>query len=133
LGEAGAEQLAVLLGEEVRRVAASVMRQSISDVEADRGFTEMGMDSVMALEFATHLKGLSGIELPSTLIFKYPTPAELAAFLATKLRSNLPSGEQGSKHSPTRTAEAAPVSSSTDPDDVMRLLEQEIAALEGDS
>lgn len=124
LGEASAEQLPVLLGQEVRRVAASVMRQPISDVEADRGFTEMGMDSVMALEFAAHLKGLSGIELPSTLIFKYPTPAELAEFLATKLRATVPVVKA------PMTAAPAP-SPAESADELTRLLEQEIASLEG--
>jgi acyl carrier protein len=124
LREASAEQLPILLGQEVRRVAASVMHQPMSDLEADRGFTEMGMDSVMALEFAAHLKGLSGIELPSTLIFKYPTPAELAEFLATKLRATVPVAKEKVSPAPGPSASASE-------DDLTRLLEQEIASLEG--
>jgi polyketide synthase 12 len=121
---APADERAVLVSQEVRRVAAEVMRQSIADVDADRGFTEMGMDSVMALEFVGHLKRLSGFELPSTLIFKYPTPSELARFLAERL-------ETTATEPPSPAAPAAAAPRESEADDVARLLEQEIAALEG--
>src|SRR6185436_17933357 len=64
--------------EDVRSLAAAVMRMTVAEVEPYRGFTEMGMDSVMALEFVARLRALAGCDVPSTLIFKYPTPAEVA-------------------------------------------------------
>jgi acyl transferase domain-containing protein/acyl carrier protein len=122
---APADERTVIIDQEVRRIAAEVMRQSVADVDADRGFTEMGMDSVMALEFVGHLKRLSGFELPSTLIFKYPTPAELAQFLAARLE-----GVESGTRSPFSPS-TKPSSGEQDQGDVARLLEQEIAAIEG--
>jgi acyl transferase domain-containing protein/acyl carrier protein len=104
--------------EDVRRIAAGVMRTTIAEVEPFRGFTEMGMDSVMALEFVAQLRPLAGRDLPSTLIFKYPTPIDVADMLAAR-----PAGG-GPDHPPAGRSDVP------DEEDVMRLLEQEIAARE---
>nr|QEO74261.1 Beta-ketoacyl synthase [uncultured bacterium] len=121
LRQASSEELPAMVAQEVRRVAATVMRTRVTDVELDRGFTEMGMDSVMALEFVAQLKAMVDCELPSTLIYKYPTPVDLAEFLITRIAAS-PAQQ--------KTDSSAPASPANQ-DDVARLLEEEIAALEG--
>ena len=49
------------------------------------GLSEMGMDSLMALELSTRLEATLGIELPSTLLFEYPTIKALAEYLMTEV------------------------------------------------
>lgn len=56
---------------------------SVADVE--RGFFEMGMDSLMAVQFRTRLENLFGLQLPATLAFDYPNIQYLSAFLWSEL------------------------------------------------
>lgn len=52
------------------------------NVDTERGFFEMGMDSLMAVQFRTRLESLLGLSLPTTLAFDYPNIQQLAAFLS---------------------------------------------------
>lgn len=49
------------------------------------GFFEMGMDSLMTLEFKNRLQATLGHSLPSTLTFEYPTIDALAEYLISEV------------------------------------------------
>ncbi len=51
-------------------------------IARDLGFFDLGMDSLMAVEFRRRLERGAGKSFPSTLTFNYPTIQALAAFLA---------------------------------------------------
>ena len=78
-----------LLLELVRGTAATVLSASLDSVEAERPLKELGLDSLMAVELRNRLAAASGLRLPSTLLFDYPTPKALAGRLQGDLLVSL--------------------------------------------
>jgi polyketide synthase 12 len=84
-GLPAASQRAVLL-ELILSEAAAVLGHSTSaDLQADQPFNDLGFKSLTAVELRNRLAKVSGLRLPTALIFDQPTPAELAAYLQTRL------------------------------------------------
>ncbi|WP_439677872.1 type I polyketide synthase [Embleya sp. MST-111070] len=80
-GRSEPEQLR-LLTELTRAQAAVVLGHAGADaVAADRAFTELGFDSLTALEMRNRLNTVTGLRLPATVLFDYPNAAALARFL----------------------------------------------------
>ncbi|HWO61633.1 MAG TPA: SDR family NAD(P)-dependent oxidoreductase, partial [Umezawaea sp.] len=71
-----------LLVELVGRAAAAVLRRAPGEViAADRPFLELGFDSIAAVDLHAKLAEATGLHLPITLVFDYPTPAAVAHYL----------------------------------------------------
>jgi len=54
-------------------------------VDADIDLIEAGVDSLGAVELRTQLQTAAGVQLPSTLMFDYPTARQIAALLPTEV------------------------------------------------
>jgi acyl carrier protein len=80
-------------GERAERVLAHVREQVVRVLGLDasrppslkEGLTDMGMDSLMAVELRNRLEASLGRPLPATLAYEHPTLARLSAFLCTEV------------------------------------------------
>jgi acyl carrier protein len=67
------------------RTAAVLGHASLDEVPAARPFSDLGIDSLTALELCQHLAAVTGLRLPTTLVFDYPTPRAVARQLRAGL------------------------------------------------
>ncbi|WP_067848216.1 type I polyketide synthase [Nocardia lijiangensis] len=56
-------------------------------LDADRNFRELGIDSLTAVEIRNRINAATGLQLPTTLVFDYPTPQALAAYVDEEVRA----------------------------------------------
>ncbi|WP_435243989.1 SDR family NAD(P)-dependent oxidoreductase, partial [Streptomyces cucumeris] len=93
--DAGKEVLAV-----VRRCTAAVLGHDGAErIEATATFKELGVDSLMAVRLRNAFTEATGVRLPATAVFDFPTPRAVAVKLTEEL--------SGRTASPARTATAA--------------------------
>ncbi|MGW1564798.1 SDR family NAD(P)-dependent oxidoreductase, partial [Streptomyces sp. NPDC002144] len=78
--------LDLVLGE----VAAALNYEGSEAVDARRGFKELGIDSLTAVELRNRLNKATGLRLPATLVFDHPNPGAVARLLLTELGGGVP-------------------------------------------
>ncbi|WP_437612231.1 SDR family NAD(P)-dependent oxidoreductase [Sorangium sp. So ce834] len=76
--------------ERVRQLVASETAAVLgmtdpSRLDPDRGFLDLGLDSLMAVELSKRLQKRTGMTVPSTLSFDHPTQSEVARWLLEQL------------------------------------------------
>ncbi|MEU1020502.1 acyltransferase domain-containing protein, partial [Streptomyces sp. NPDC005898] len=89
------ERLGVLSGL-VRSLVAVVLGYGSGDaVDVGRSFKDLGFDSLTAVELRNRLNGVTGLRLPSSLLFDYPTPAVLIRHVDGELGGGVGVGSVG--------------------------------------
>ncbi|WTO59687.1 SDR family NAD(P)-dependent oxidoreductase [Streptomyces sp. NBC_00212] len=90
-GLSAAEGREVVLDAVGGQVAVVLGHASGTEIDPDRAFLDLGFDSLTAVELRNGLSALTGIRLPATLLFDYPTPAELVDHLHARIAPESPS------------------------------------------
>lgn len=78
---ASGERRAAITGLIREQVAAVLEYSDIADVAADVDFTDLGMDSLLAVKLRKALCASLSISFPTPAIFDHPSPSKLAEFL----------------------------------------------------
>lgn len=73
-----------LLVAHLREQVATILGMSAPPAQ-DAGFAELGMDSMMTVEFKNHLESSLQVTLPATVAFEYPTIEALSAYTLEEL------------------------------------------------
>ncbi|MER5808620.1 type I polyketide synthase [Streptomyces sp. NPDC002033] len=82
-----------LVGELVRTEIAGVLgHSSAASIDPERAFRDLGFTSLGAVELRNALNDATGLRLPVTLLFDFPTPAVLAEYVRTGLIGDRPTG-----------------------------------------
>ena len=98
-GTALRERLAGLAGPARDRVAVNLVRDLVATVlghddagavDLGRAFGDLGFDSLTAVALRNALVAATGLKLPATVVFDYPSPRALAAFVLAELAGSLP-------------------------------------------
>ncbi|MGW1965201.1 type I polyketide synthase [Streptomyces sp. NPDC001935] len=88
-----ADQARAAVLEWVREQVAVVFgHPSGASVDVDEAFTRLGSDSLIAVELCNRLNASTGLRLPSTIVFSYPTPRELSDHVSDLLRPETDTG-----------------------------------------
>ncbi|NYV77839.1 beta-ketoacyl synthase N-terminal-like domain-containing protein, partial [Streptomyces sp. UH6] len=106
-GQTAEEQVQTMLETVRSEVAAVLGHASAQAVPDHRAFTELGFDSLTAVELRNRLGKITGLRLPATLVFDHPNPIVLAEFLTQELTGGLSaSGTQATSYGPSAVAPA---------------------------
>ena len=84
------ERDALVLGIVQAEAAELLAHLEASAIESDRPFSELGLDSLGAVELSSRLGAATGLALEATLVFDHPTPGAVAALLRARAEGERP-------------------------------------------
>jgi acyl transferase domain-containing protein/acyl carrier protein len=116
--------------EELRQIAAAVLKLAAGRVPVDQPLRTLGMDSVMSLELRNRIEARTGVRLSAATLWNHPTLEGLAGFLLKQA----PGAAPAARPPPPKAVPKAPPPPAEDPAlealsslELERMLEAELA------
>ncbi|WP_414085329.1 type I polyketide synthase [Streptomyces asiaticus] len=101
--------------------AGAVLGHTESDAIApDRAFSDIGFDSLTAVELRNRLNAATGLRLPATLVFDYPTPTAVARHILGEVMGSVQAAAE--TPAPDRTRATASVRKATTDDEPIAIV-----------
>ncbi len=127
LAQAAPEQYYDIILDHVSQLARRVLRLDASySLEIHQPLSELGLDSLMAVELTRAIGSAIGRNLPATLVFNYPTVTTIAGYLAQELAPpRLPQPQTGIEQSDADDQAMAELENLSQ-DELLALLAQEL-------
>jgi NADPH:quinone reductase-like Zn-dependent oxidoreductase/acyl carrier protein len=120
-----------LLETHVRQQVAQVLGLAVNRIDVHKPLRNMGIDSLMTLELRNRLESGTGLKLPATLIFNYPTVTALTGNLAEKMGIPLEAtAENGVETSRQENTQSPDQYADLTRDEVESLLAEELRSLD---
>ncbi|MEM9152528.1 MAG: acyl carrier protein, partial [Cyanobacteria bacterium P01_F01_bin.3] len=123
-----------LLDQYVSKQICQILGFSTDELDKQKGFFDLGMDSLTALELKNILQTELNISLPSTVAFDYPTVEALIDYLAAQLIDDESGSETSTDTNRESVAEdAAVVEAQPDiipEDDLIAQMDQKLADID---
>ncbi|MEO7100065.1 MAG: SDR family NAD(P)-dependent oxidoreductase [Luteolibacter sp.] len=113
-----------MIGHAVRDVVGSVLRVKPEGLRLDQPLTDLGLDSLMAVEIENSIESSIGVALPPASLMKARTIGQIA----TLISEHMGGGESGASHVPMLAAETE----SSDKVDLEALSDSDIDGLLGE-
>nr|WP_053692550.1 type I polyketide synthase [Streptomyces sp. WM6372] len=85
----------------IRAQVAAVSHSDPDTIDVNKGFTDLGLDSLAAIDLRNRLQTATGMRLPATMMFDYPSPVVMAEFLLEEI---LPAIEDVAEPEPAAAA-----------------------------
>ncbi len=93
----------------IRGIVAQVLRLSPNDIDITQPLGSLGLDSLMALELRNRLESTTGLTLPATIAWAYPTIAVMSPHLAEKMGLSFDANGAGAGDGGAGFGEGGPV------------------------
>jgi acyl transferase domain-containing protein/enoyl-CoA hydratase/carnithine racemase/acyl carrier protein len=76
--------------QETRQSLAAALFMDVASIHVDKPFIELGLDSIVGVEWVNALNKAYGIKLPAARLYDYPNLAELATYLHGEIERAAP-------------------------------------------
>jgi amino acid adenylation domain-containing protein len=108
----GRQDAEVLMGQ-LQQLVAGALYLKEGQVLNDKKFADLGLDSILAVELVKRINSETGLNLPSAILYSYPTVQQLATYIAGSPRDRPPAEDPLER---TRFAPVLPLNPSSEPD-----------------
>lgn len=137
LANVSPQQAEVVIGERVAVLVSQVLRRNEPGrIDSEQGFSDMGLDSMLALELKNRLEAEFEISLSATIALEFSTVASLARYVADRVLADATRLQE--PRSPVPVSKSVAAEEAVDLDtlsdgEVAALLTQKLASLSGPS
>ncbi|UCH94143.1 MAG: hypothetical protein JSV88_28270 [Candidatus Aminicenantes bacterium] len=106
------------LARQIKEILAAVLFKSPMEIDENKAFMELGLDSILAVELVKQLEQAFQVEIKATQLYDYSTVNQLARYVSTiipgqSLPVSAPGNQEEPRGKPPVPAASGPASSST--------------------